>query len=182
MSVASANFRTLQKSTRKSRHDMSVAFTREESAETAAEVELPDRPISPHPNLVTPAGLELLQKAMAAARAAYEAAQRIDDANEKRRESAPFARDIRYLTERLHSAQVIPPITTTDVVAFGSRVTFIREDGRKQMFRIVGEDEAEPAHGTISYVSPVARAINGKSVGDIAVIAGKDIEIVAIER
>ena len=39
---------------------MSVAFTREESAETAAEVELPDRPISPHPNLVTALGLEAL--------------------------------------------------------------------------------------------------------------------------
>ena len=39
---------------------MSVAFTREESAETAAEVELPDRPISPHPNLVTASGLEAL--------------------------------------------------------------------------------------------------------------------------
>ena len=35
---------------------MSVAFTREESAETAAEIELPDRPISPHPNLVTASG------------------------------------------------------------------------------------------------------------------------------
>jgi transcription elongation GreA/GreB family factor len=161
---------------------MSVAFTREESAEAAAEVELPDRPISPHPNLVTPTGLELLRKAMAAARAAYEAAQQIEDVNEKRRESAPAARDIRYLTERLRSAQVIPPVATTDVVGFGSRVTFIREDGRRQVFRIVGEDEAEPADGTISYVSPVARAINGKSVGDVAVIADKEIEIVAIER
>jgi transcription elongation GreA/GreB family factor len=160
---------------------MSVAFTREESAETAAEVELPDRPISPHPNLVTPHGLELLQRAMAAARVAYEAAQQIDDINEKRRESAPAARDIRYLSERLRSAQVIPPIASTGVVAFGCRVTFIREDGRKQAFRIVGEDEAEPAHGTISYVSPVARAINGKSVGEVAVIAGKEIEIIAIE-
>jgi transcription elongation GreA/GreB family factor len=161
---------------------MSVAFTREESAEAAAEVELPDRPISPHPNLVTPNGLELLRKAMAAARAHYEAAQQIEDANEKRRESAPAARDIRYLTERLRSAQVIPPVAATHVVGFGSRVTFLREDGRRQVFRIVGEDEAEPANGTISYVSPVAKVLNGKSVGDVAVIADKEIEIVAIER
>ena len=59
---------------------MSVAFTREESAETAAEVELPDRPISPHPNLVTASGLEALTDAMSQSRTAYEAAQQIQDA------------------------------------------------------------------------------------------------------
>jgi hypothetical protein len=58
---------------------MSVAFTREESAETAAAVELPDRPISPHPNLVTRSGLKVLDAAMAAARAAYHAARQIED-------------------------------------------------------------------------------------------------------
>jgi len=57
---------------------MSVAFTREESAETAAEVELPDRPISPHPNLVTASGLEALTNAMSESRTAYETAQRIE--------------------------------------------------------------------------------------------------------
>ena len=63
---------------------MSVAFTREESAETAAAVELPDRPISSHPNLVTQSGLKALDAAMATARAAYRAAQQIDDLNERR--------------------------------------------------------------------------------------------------
>ncbi len=58
---------------------MSVAFTREESAETAAEVELPDRPISPRPNLVTASGLEALTNAMTESRTAYDAAQRIED-------------------------------------------------------------------------------------------------------
>jgi len=58
---------------------MSVAFTREESAETAAAVELPDRPIPPHLNLVTQSGLKALDAAMAAARAAYRAAQQIED-------------------------------------------------------------------------------------------------------
>ena len=37
---------------------MTVAFVKEERAETAAETILPDRPVSPHPNLVTEAGLE----------------------------------------------------------------------------------------------------------------------------
>jgi hypothetical protein len=44
---------------------MSVAITREESAEAAAEVDLPDRPISSHPNLVNPSGLEALTHATA---------------------------------------------------------------------------------------------------------------------
>ena len=57
---------------------MSVAFTREESAETAAEVELPDPPISPHANLVTASGLEALANAMAEYRAAYNAAHQIE--------------------------------------------------------------------------------------------------------
>jgi hypothetical protein len=59
---------------------MSVAFTREESAETAAEVELPDRPISLHPNLVTESGLEVLANALAESHATYNAAQQIEDA------------------------------------------------------------------------------------------------------
>jgi hypothetical protein len=58
---------------------MSVAFTREESAETAAAVELPDRPVSSHPSLVTQSGLKALEPAIAAARAAYHAAQLIED-------------------------------------------------------------------------------------------------------
>jgi len=74
---------------------MSVAFTREESAETAAEVGLPDRPVSPHPNLVTASGLKALTKAMSDARSAYDAAQQIEDVNERRRAAAPAFRDIR---------------------------------------------------------------------------------------
>jgi hypothetical protein len=74
---------------------MSVAFTREESAETTAEIELPDRPISPHPNLVTALGLEALTNAMTESRAAYDAAQKIEDAAERRHAVAVAARDMR---------------------------------------------------------------------------------------
>jgi len=159
---------------------MSVAFTREESAETAAEVELPDRPISPHTNLVTPSGLKALDKAMAEGRAAYEAAQQIEDVNERRRATAAASRDVRYFVDRLRSAQVIPPPAVVDVVAFGHRVAFRRDDGRRQDFRIVGEDEADPQKGSISYVSPVARALIGKSIGDVVPVGGHEIEVLAI--
>ncbi len=84
---------------------MSVAFTREESAETAAEVELPDRPISAHPHLVTGSGLEALANAMAEWRAAYNAAQQIEDAGERRRAVAVASREMRYFADRLSTAE-----------------------------------------------------------------------------
>jgi len=159
---------------------LSVAFTKEESAETAAETLLPDRPISPHPNLVTEAGLQALQRELAEARDAYEAAQRVEDVNEKRRQSAVPLRDLRYLTERLRTAQLVPHPALTDTVAFGSTVTFSRADGRVQTYRIVGEDEADPKAGSISFVAPVARLLIGKAVGDVVGAGAQEIEILSI--
>ncbi|MBB4429688.1 transcription elongation GreA/GreB family factor [Bradyrhizobium sp. CIR48] len=159
---------------------MSVAFTKEESAEAASETLLPDRPISPHPNLVTEAGLQALQTQLQQAREAYEAAQAIEDVNEKRRQSAVPLRDARYLTERLRTAQLVPDPASTETVAFGSTVTFSRTDGRVQTYRIVGEDEADPKAGTISFVAPVARSLMGKAVGDVVGTGAQEIEILSI--
>ena len=159
---------------------MSVAFTKEESAETASETLLPDRPISPHPNLVTEASLRALEIQLREAREAYEAAQRIDDVNERRRQAAVPLRDVRYLAERLRTARVVPDPTSTDAVAFGSTVTFSRPDGRVQTYRIVGEDEADPKAGSISFVSPVAKSLMGKSVGDVVGSGSQELEIITI--
>jgi transcription elongation GreA/GreB family factor len=159
---------------------LSVAFTKEESAETASETLLPDRPISPHPNLVTETGLKLLERQLQEARAAYEAAQTTEDVNERRRLSAIPVRDMRYFSERLRTAQLVVDLPSADVVAFGSTVTFSRQDGRVQTFRIVGEDEADPKAGSISFASPVAKSLMGKSVGDIAGSGSNELEIVAI--
>lgn len=159
---------------------MSVAFTKEESAETASETLLPDRPISPHPNLVTEAGLKALEHQLEEARQAYEAAQRIEDVNERRRQSAVPSRDVRYYAERVRTAQLVPAPSSTDKVAFGSTVTFSRPDGRVQTYRIVGEDEADPKAGSISFVSPVARSLMGKIVGDVVGAGSQELEVVAI--
>ena len=159
---------------------MSVAFTREDSAQTAQEVSLPERAISPHPNLVTPAGLAALEKALADSRAALEAAHRIEDKDERRRAIELAGRDLKYFAERVRSAELRPDPAGVDKVAFGARVSFEREDGRRQLFRIVGEDEADPRSGSISYVSPVARALIGKRVGDVVVVGGGEIEILEI--
>ena len=159
---------------------MSVAFTKEDSAETASETMLPERPISEHPNLVTADGLKTLERQLAEAQAAIEAAQSIEDVNEKRRQQALPLRDARYLAERVRSAQVIDAPTSHDTVAFGSTVTFERDDGRVQTYRIVGEDEADPKAGSISFVSPVAKLLVGKAVGDVAVMSGQALEITKI--
>ncbi|MGJ5069834.1 transcription elongation factor GreA [Bradyrhizobium oligotrophicum] len=159
---------------------MSVAFTKEESAETAAETQLPDRPVSPHPNLVTDAGLKALEAQLLQAQMAYEGAQKIEDANERRRESALPLRDARYFAARVRTAQVMPAPASTDQIAFGSTVTFKRGDGRVQTYTIVGEDEADPKRGMISYVSPVARLLMGKSVGDVVEVTGQELEILTI--
>ena len=159
---------------------LSVAFTKEESAETAAETLLPDRPISSHPNLVTEAGLKALELKLQQAREAHDAAQQIDDVNERRRQAAIPLRDIRYFSERVRTAQVIPDPKSSDVVAFGSTVTFSRNDGRVQKYRIVGEDEADPKAGSISFASPVAKSLMGKVVGDTAGSGSQELEIVAI--
>ena len=160
--------------------ELSVAFTKEESAETASETLLPDRPISPHPNLVTETGLQALQTQLQQAREAYEAAQAIEDVNEKRRQSAVPLRDIRYFAERLRTAQLVASPASNDIVAFGSTVTFSRTDGRVQTYRIVGEDEADPKAGSISFVSPVARSLMGKRIGDVVGAGAQEVEILAI--
>lgn len=159
---------------------MSVAFTREEDLEAAA-AHVPDRPISPHANLVTPEGLAELDAALATARAAYASAQAAGDVQADRTAMAKAARDLRYYTARRASAQVMQPDRSSGAVVFGSKVTFDREDGRRQTFRIVGEDEADARRGSVSYVSPLARAILGRRAGEVATVAGGEIEIVAVE-
>jgi transcription elongation GreA/GreB family factor len=89
-------------------------------------------------------------------------------------------RDARYLAARVRTAQVVADPASTDIVAFGSTVVFRRDDGRIQKYRIVGEDEADPKAGSISFVSPVARSLMGKAVGDVVGPSGQELEIMAI--
>jgi transcription elongation GreA/GreB family factor len=154
---------------------MSNAFVKEPEGGEAFE-DLPDRPISPHPNFVTPEGLAMIEAELTRLHEEHAAAQAADD----KIALAKTARDLRYWTARRASAQVVQPPADATEVHFGSTVTIKREDGRRQTFRIVGEDEADPAKGTISYVSPLARALTGKRVGDVVQAGNSDAEIVAI--
>ena len=105
----------------------------------------------------------------------------IEDANERRRALELAARDVRYFAERVASAVPQPERGDTAVVAFGCHVTILRDDDRRQTFRIVGEDEADPRGGSIAYVSPLARLLIGKRVGEAVELDGREIEVVAIE-
>lgn len=158
---------------------MAVAFTREEDYEARA-ADLPDRPISPHPNLVTASGLAAIEAELAAARAAYAQAQAEGGISADRTAMARATRDLRYWSARRASAQLTEPEGSAETVQFGRTVEIEREDGRRQTFRIVGEDEADPAKGSISYVSPLARALLGKAEGDLAVVNGGEVEVVAV--
>ena len=158
---------------------MSVAFTREEDLEATA-ADLPDRPISPHPNLVTPEGLAAIEAALAAARSAYNAAQARGSIEADRTAMARATRDLRYWSARRATAQLVES-APDGRVRFGGAVTIEREDGRTQTWRITGEDEADPAAGSVSHVSPLAVALIGKRVGDEATVAGQTVEIVAVD-
>ncbi|MFC7054287.1 transcription elongation factor GreA [Hansschlegelia quercus] len=159
---------------------MSVAFTKETDLEATA-ADLPDRPISQHPNLVTPEGLAAIDAALAEARAAYAAAQVAGGVESDRTAMARATRDLRYWSSRRASAEMVERPRSLDTVAFGARVTFEREDGRRQSYRIVGEDEADPTKGSVSYVAPLARALLGRSVGDVAQAPNGEVEVLAIE-
>jgi transcription elongation GreA/GreB family factor len=150
---------------------MSRAFVNED----ALTEDVVDRPISPHPNYVTANGLAQIERALDAAREAHAAAQIGGD----RGELAKAASDLRDWSARRGSARIVTPDPNRKTVQFGSTVTIAR-DGRRQTFQIVGEDEAEPSQGRISYVSPLARAIMNRDAGDTAMLGESEIELIAV--
>jgi len=153
---------------------MSRAFTREEDSEAIADIG--ERPVSQHRNLVTERGLALIESELARLREELGKAERQGD----RERLATASRDLRYWTARRENAELSVPDPDSDVVRFGMRVTIEDEDGKKNTWVIVGEDEADPSKGRISHVSPMALALFGKATGDTATVNGKEWEIVKL--
>ena len=153
---------------------MSRAFVKEIEHEID---DLPDRPVSPHPNLVTAEGLAAIEWTLSHFEAAHKAAIAKND----RTAIAATQRELRYWNARRSTAQVVEPAADKSKVHFGATVTVRRDDGRAQTFRIVGEDEAEPARGSISYVSPLARAVLGGIIGDDVEVTGGNATITEIK-
>ena len=107
------------------------------------------RSLGDNPNYVTATGLEMLRESLAEAR------------------SRNDARNVAYYEQRIATAILDEPSThERNVVAFGSIVTTTDAAGKQTRVRIVGEDEADPAHGSISWTSPYAQALLDRKVGE----------------
>jgi transcription elongation GreA/GreB family factor len=146
---------------------MSRAFVKENDGTDFAE-DLPERPVSRHPNIVTERGLRLIEEALAAERQALAAGQKAKD----RTAIARASRELRYWQARRATARLAPAPEDLTIAGFGAIVTLEDEDGNERRFGIVGEDEADPAEGLISWISPMARSLAGKGEGDEVIVAG----------
>lgn len=141
---------------------MSVAFRRESDDEhLEPKFELP---IPPGPNLVTARGLALIGQKLAAIEALIPTLT--DEAAIK-----SARRDLRYWSTRRATALLQDP-PQGEAVAFGSTVTFIL-NGKTRSITIVGDDEADPAQGLISFSAPLARTLIGAEMGEFVDFAGK---------
>lgn len=153
---------------------MSRAFIKE--SDDAGEP-LPELALSPHPNFVTPEGLRLVETRIETLEAELKAARAADD----KPLLARVNRDLRYWKQRRSTARVVPPAAGPDVVRFGVTVTLrYADDDSEARFKIVGEDEADPARGLVSFVAPLAKALLGKKIGDDMRASGRAAEIVAL--
>jgi transcription elongation factor GreB len=159
---------------------MSRAFVKEGDADLDA---MPELPISEHPNYVTATGLAQLQARR------DEIAERLqdvpDDAVDTRVQRAALDRDLRWVHARIASAQQAPDAPVdAQRVGFGALVDVVDADDQRHAYRIVGEDEADPEHGLVSWVSPLARALQGARVGDRVLwrrpAGDRELEVLAI--
>lgn len=143
---------------------MSRAFVNEDQA--AAQADPPvERQVSAQPNYVTPAGLAQLQAKVAELQAQHNEQSANGEQADKQR-LADIERDLRYFNQRLQSAQMVTPATSTRKVQIGGWVTFADEQSVEQRVQLVGEDQADAAHGLINWGSPLGRALLGAQLGD----------------
>lgn len=151
---------------------MSVAFRRDSDEEhLEPKFELP---IPAGPNLVTARGFDLIERRVAELRRDLAAAA--DEAA-----IAPIKRDLRYWHSRQITAEIAPR-PSGDRVEFGVKVHLLM-NGKPKSFWIVGDDEAEPAAGMVSFKAPLCQAILGAEVDDTVPFGGTEeaIRIVAID-
>lgn len=169
---------------------MSSAFLKNETAD--APVVIPARaPLPPGAtNYVTPRGLALLRDELMGLDAEHARVQ-IDttEENERMRQLALLNGQIGNLNHRIASARVVDPQhQPPGEVRFGATVTLrtrtSQKPGEERRFTLVGVDEADATHGRIAFTAPLARAMQGKGVGEtvpLRTIKGEDVmEITAI--
>jgi transcription elongation GreA/GreB family factor len=153
---------------------MSRAFARE--SDSGALGALPERPISPHPNFVTRSGLDKIDLCLRELDSARDGVLAASD----RTALAGIERDLRYWKQRRSSARIIAPPAAPEIVRFGVTVGLRFDEGAEQRYRLVGEDEADPPAGLISWTSPVGSALIGRRAGDVVQLPGCQAQIVAM--
>lgn len=147
---------------------MSRGFVKEDDLEHAG-TDLPERPVSSHPNYVTPEGLRQLKNKANELDKERTTLVSIKDDEAAKQKLAIVDRDLRYLSARLEQAILVEPANQDKSVAlFGATVKVEDEEGNILRFHIVGEDEADITQQKVSYVSPIAEALIGRKVGDSA--------------
>jgi transcription elongation factor GreB len=161
------------------------AFTKEDESQEAPLVP-PRAPLPPGtPNYVTARGLEQLKAELT----------RLDDERaELDPAMKPEARATalgRLAAQRSALEERLAGATLVDVskqprheVRFGASVEVRTSRGELRPYMIVGVDEADPARGLVAFVSPLARALLGRSVGEIVTVRtprGEDeLEVISI--
>ncbi|MDA0703453.1 MAG: GreA/GreB family elongation factor [Proteobacteria bacterium] len=163
---------------------MSRAFVREPDGDEVQD-DLPPKPQSEHPNYVTPGGLTALQAMRDRLQTEKAALEAHKDDMESKQALPHVQRDLRWVLERIERAILIDLSSQpSERVGFGAEVEVIDEDDKRRSYRIVGEDEADAANGLVSWVSPLARALNGATVGDVVIwkrpAGDMELEIAAI--
>ena len=163
---------------------MSRAFVKE-SDEDSASAELPERPLSAPPNYVTQRGLEALRARLKELQSERDGLAAAADPMAKQR-LLEIKRDIRYFTAQIDRATLVNMDGQPhDVVHFGASVTIKDEQGKAHVFHIVGDDEADVAAGSISWASPLAKALLGARAGDTVKwqrpAGASEVEIIAID-
>ena len=154
---------------------MSRAFVREDTDAPEAALE---RPVSAAPNRVTVRGLKAIEDELA--RIEGQLPPPPDDGSTEVPDIQALRRDARYWSQRRASAQVEETPADPHGAGFATRVT-IRRDDVEQTLDIVGEDEADPAHGRIAWTSPLARALDGAEPGDeVEVEAGGGVQMIEV--
>lgn len=146
---------------------MSRAFVNEERFEQAGGEELVDRPISEHPNYVTPTGALALQTQEESLVAELDVLKKTAEDTFAKDKVAELERDLRYVRAKLDSAILVDPKTQShETVLFGATVEVEDAEGNRHAFHIVGEDEADVHVNKVSWVSPLAKSLIGQKIGD----------------
>ena len=144
---------------------MSRGFVKEDDLEHAG-TDVPERPVSAHPNYVTANGYAQLQRQAAALEQEISSLSASKDESAAQQKLVIFNRDLRYVAARLESALVTKPDPTAEQVLFGATVIVEDENGDSHSYEIVGEDEADIKANKVSWTSPIARALIGHKVDE----------------